>query len=118
MQFTYTSACRTLGVSVPSTMEEVTKRYKFLCHAYHPDRFGDSQHKESAEEEFKKIKAAYEWLRSNSEASSKKQQESFRGGQSGYHNQSKNTQRQQGFSNATTPRSNRRGGWHRLWLAI
>ena len=51
-----------LGVSENATIEEIHKRYRFLVQAYHPDRFLDKELKAQAEEEMKRINAAYETL--------------------------------------------------------
>ena len=51
-----------LGVSRNSSQEEITKKYKFLIKAYHPDRFPSDKDKKQAEEEMKKINSAYKIL--------------------------------------------------------
>lgn len=51
-----------LGVSNRATELEIKRRYRFLSHAFHPDKFGSDEHRSGAEEEFKRIKEAYEVL--------------------------------------------------------
>jgi DnaJ domain len=51
-----------LGVQPTATTSEIKARYRFLSHAYHPDKFGTESHKKSAEEDFKRINEAYEVL--------------------------------------------------------
>ena len=51
-----------LGVSPTASQEEIKERFRFLAHAYHPDRFATSAHKKEAEEAFKKINDAYQIL--------------------------------------------------------
>jgi len=51
-----------LGVSQTSTLDEIKERFRFLAQAYHPDKFGSPNQKTQAEEEFKKINAAYQVL--------------------------------------------------------
>jgi hypothetical protein len=49
-----------LGVASTATAEEIKRRYRFLCQAYHPDKFSSDAHRRIAEEEFKRINEAYE----------------------------------------------------------
>jgi len=51
-----------LGVSSDASQEVLKERFRFLAHAYHPDRFTNLTHKKSAEEAFKKINDAYQIL--------------------------------------------------------
>src|SRR5438132_1347637 len=52
-----------LGVQPTATAEEIKARYRFLSHAYHPDKFGENEaHRKAAEEDFKRINEAYENL--------------------------------------------------------
>lgn len=51
-----------LGVQRTATISEIKARYRFLSHAYHPDKFGAESHKKTAEEDFKRINEAYETL--------------------------------------------------------
>jgi curved DNA-binding protein CbpA len=51
-----------LGVHRTATAAEIKARYRFLCHAYHPDKFGSDAHRQTAEEEFKRINGAYQIL--------------------------------------------------------
>jgi len=50
-----------LGVSKGDSQEDVKKRYRFMSHAFHPDKFPQPQ-KPKAEEEFKKINESYQIL--------------------------------------------------------
>src|SRR2546426_2581159 len=51
-----------LGVSCLATSKQIKDRYRFLCHAYHPDKFCSIEHKSVAENEFKRINEAYATL--------------------------------------------------------
>lgn len=51
-----------LGVPPDASAVEIKARFRFLSHAYHPDKFGSENHRRTAEEEFKRINAAYEIL--------------------------------------------------------
>lgn len=51
-----------LGVSPTATAAEIKTRFRFLSQAYHPDKFKTDDHRRSAEEEFKRINAAYQVL--------------------------------------------------------
>ena len=55
MKFNETTACVELGLSAPSSMEEVRKAYKNLARKLHPDVGGD-------EERFKRVSIAYQFL--------------------------------------------------------
>ena len=48
-----------LGVPEHATLAEIKQRYRFLCQAYHPDKFSSASHKAEAEAEFKRMGAAY-----------------------------------------------------------
>jgi curved DNA-binding protein CbpA len=50
-----------LGLSPNADEKEIKARFRFLSHAYHPDKFPEEQ-KQCAEEEFKRINAAYQIL--------------------------------------------------------
>jgi hypothetical protein len=52
----------TLGVPPTATPTEIKARFRFLSHAYHPDKFGSAAHRQTAEEDFKRINAAYQIL--------------------------------------------------------
>jgi hypothetical protein len=52
----------TLGVGVDATTAEIKARFRFLSHAYHPDKLKTPQQREAAEEEFKRINEAYKVL--------------------------------------------------------
>src|SRR6266571_7664634 len=51
-----------LGVPPNASQEQIKERFRFLAHAYHPDRFASPAHKRHAEEAFKKINDAYQIL--------------------------------------------------------
>ncbi len=51
-----------LDVAPTASFEEIKERFRFLAHAYHPDKFASLPHKQQAEEHFKKINAAYQIL--------------------------------------------------------
>lgn len=51
-----------LGVSRTVTATELKERYRFLCHAYHPDKFANDTQRQRAENDFKRINEAYEVL--------------------------------------------------------
>lgn len=49
-----------LGVAPNATLPEIKTRFRFLSHAYHPDKFGNDAQRHVAEEEFKRINNAYQ----------------------------------------------------------
>lgn len=51
-----------LGVPPNAASGEIKSRYRFLSHAYHPDKFSSDAHKRDAEEAFKKINEAFQTL--------------------------------------------------------
>ncbi len=51
-----------MGLSNFATKEEIIARYKFLVHAYHPDKFPNENFKNLAQEEFIRIEEAYQTL--------------------------------------------------------
>jgi curved DNA-binding protein CbpA len=51
-----------LGVAETASADEIKARFRFLSQAYHPDKFPAPAHKQSAEEEFKRINQAYQVL--------------------------------------------------------
>lgn len=51
-----------LGIENFSSIEVVKARFIFLTHAYHPDKFPDLNYKNEAQEEFIKIKEAFDNL--------------------------------------------------------
>jgi curved DNA-binding protein CbpA len=51
-----------LGVDPTATAEEIKERFRFLSHAYHPDKFATVPQREVAEKEFKRINEAYQVL--------------------------------------------------------
>lgn len=51
-----------MGLSNFASKEEIIARYKFLVHAYHPDKFPSENFKNLAQEEFIRIEEAYQIL--------------------------------------------------------
>jgi uncharacterized membrane protein YhaH (DUF805 family) len=51
-----------LGVPATASTAEIKSRYRYLCHAFHPDKFTADAHRQAAENDFKRINAAYEIL--------------------------------------------------------
>jgi hypothetical protein len=51
-----------LGVAETASADDIKARFRFLSQAYHPDKFPARAHKQSAEEEFKRINQAYQFL--------------------------------------------------------
>ena len=51
-----------LGIPPNAASAEIKGRYRFLSHAYHPDKFSSDAHKRDAEEAFKKINEAFQTL--------------------------------------------------------
>src|SRR5258708_4631123 len=52
-----------LGVAQNAALEEIKERYRFLAHAYHPDKFPSERHRQRAEQQFKEINEAFETLK-------------------------------------------------------
>lgn len=52
-----------LGVPTNATLQQIKDRYRFLAHAYHPDKFASVGHKDQAGEVFKSINEAFETLK-------------------------------------------------------
>ncbi len=51
-----------LGVDPAATAAEIKERFRFLSHAYHPDKFATIAQRKAAEQEFKRINEAYQVL--------------------------------------------------------
>ena len=51
-----------LDVSPDASMQEIRERYHYLAFAYHPDRFGNSEHKKKAEADLQRVNEAYKIL--------------------------------------------------------
>ena len=51
-----------LGVAPDATLDQIGQRYRFLAHAYHPDKFASEQHKAAAAAAFKQIHEAFATL--------------------------------------------------------
>jgi curved DNA-binding protein CbpA len=49
-----------IGVAPTATLQEIKERFRFLSHAYHPDKFATEAQRRSAEHEFKRINRAYQ----------------------------------------------------------
>jgi COMPASS component SWD3 len=59
-------ACRILGIDRSNTsMAQIKERYRKLARQWHPDRFSDAIDKAQAEERFKQINGAYDYLKSH-----------------------------------------------------
>ena len=56
-----------LGVKSSASQADIKTRFRFLSHAFHPDKFGTDDHKREAEEAFKRINSAYQVLSNPSE---------------------------------------------------
>ena len=54
-RLTRSEACKILGVPESAHSAKIRQRFRFLSHAYHPDKFPDEAQKRLAEEEFKRI---------------------------------------------------------------
>ncbi len=55
-------AAKLMGVSLSATARELKERFRFLSHAFHPDKFQTQVQRAAAEQEFKAIKEAYDVL--------------------------------------------------------
>ena len=51
-----------LGVPPDAPIEQIKERYRFLAHAYHPDKFSKDAHRQHADETFKAINEAFQTL--------------------------------------------------------
>ena len=51
-----------LGVAQTATIAEIKDHFRFLSHAYHPDKFATQEQRNKAEEQFKKINESYSVL--------------------------------------------------------
>jgi hypothetical protein len=51
-----------LGVDPAATAAEIKERFRFLSHAYHPDKSATAAQREAAEREFKRVNEAYQVL--------------------------------------------------------
>ena len=51
-----------LGVARTAIFAEIRDRFRFLSHAYHPDKFATETQRKTAEEQFKKVNDAYRIL--------------------------------------------------------
>jgi len=61
-------ACQILAVDINATPAQIKDAYRNLARQWHPDRFIDVIEKQTAEEQFKQINAAYEYLKKEIEA--------------------------------------------------
>ncbi len=48
-----------LGVAPTASLTEIKERFRFLSHAYHPDKFATDAQRRAAEHEFKRVNEAY-----------------------------------------------------------
>jgi hypothetical protein len=93
-----------LGIERTATASEIKSRYRFLCQAFHPDKFTSDAHRKAAEEDFKRIKDAYDVL---SDPSSKSDYDHINF--SGSHfNPPPHAPTQQPFTNQVPPDQSRR----------
>jgi curved DNA-binding protein CbpA len=51
-----------LGVHRSATAAQIKERFRFLSHAYHPDKFAADAHRRTAEEQFMRVNEAYQVL--------------------------------------------------------
>lgn len=56
-------ACQVLAIDINSTAAQIKDAYRTLARQWHPDRFIGLIEKQTAEEKFKQINAAYEYLK-------------------------------------------------------
>lgn len=61
-------ACQILAIDINATPAQIKDAYRSLARQWHPDRFIDRIEKQAAEERFKQINAAYEYLKKEAEA--------------------------------------------------
>ena len=61
-------ACQILAIDINATPAQIKDAYRNLARQWHPDRFIDRIEKQTAEERFKQINAAYEYLKKEIEA--------------------------------------------------
>lgn len=59
----YEQSCAVLGVDPGASLEEVEKVYKVKVQYAHPDRFPNETEKKPAEERFKRIDRAYNYIK-------------------------------------------------------
>jgi hypothetical protein len=103
---------RILGVKTNASVTEIRERYRFLAHAYHPDKFASESQKKAAEQEFKKIAEAYQTLLKDSESKLDSRN---------YHSEdeTKSAGEAEHRKNASTQKKDTKlGGWSRTWLVI
>ena len=56
-------ACQILAIEINATPAQIKDAYRTLARQWHPDRFIGLIEKQTAEEKFKQINAAYEYLK-------------------------------------------------------
>ena len=56
-------ACQILAIDINATSAQIKDAYRTLARQWHPDRFISLIEKQTAEEKFKQINAAYEYLK-------------------------------------------------------
>jgi hypothetical protein len=59
----YEQSCAVLGVDPTASMEEIDKVYRVKVQFAHPDRFPDTAEKKQAEDRFKRIDRAYNYIK-------------------------------------------------------
>ena len=95
-----------------ASVTEIRERYRFLAHAYHPDKFASESQKKAAEQEFKKIAEAYQTLLKDSESKLDSRN---------YHSEdeTKSAGEAEHRKNASTQKKDTKlGGWSRIWIFI
>ena len=61
-------ACQILAIDINATPAQIKDAYRTLARQWHPDRFIDLIEKQIAEEQFKQINLAYEYLKKQIES--------------------------------------------------
>jgi len=60
---TFEESCAIIGVQPDATWEEIDRTYKLKTQFAHPDKFTKPEEKKVAEERFKRIQRAYDYLK-------------------------------------------------------
>lgn len=71
---------RILAIAPTATAAEIKEQFRFLSHAYHPDKFATEKQRKAAEEQFKKVSEAYRIL---SDPASRARYDASRAGSAG-----------------------------------
>lgn len=108
-----------LGLTPSATGDEIKQRFRYLAQAYHPDKFASDKNKIQAEEDFKRISAAYQVLSNPKEKALYDAERLI----SRKHTQQRDKKRQQNhqpatFTKASSPKlKQRRSKWF-LWVTV